>query len=207
MTSGPPAAWYADPGGSGGLRYWDGNAWTEHVTAPPGLAGGYGSIVPTGPAGGAPATGRKVWPLFVVIGVLFMVAVIAGIVQAVPKVVEAGGRFTDEAAQASAHLAADAAATVYALDGSYVGATPQRLEEVESGLTFTGGPSTDFTTASIQQGERQFVVAVASLSNRCYVVILADEIGGPRTTGRLPEGTPCWATFASQHPLEPVEGF
>ena len=205
--SGPPAAWYADPGGSGGLRYWDGTAWTEHVTAPPGRAGGYGSIVPSGPAGGAPRTGRKVWPFFVVIGMLFVVGVIAGIVQLAPRVLEAGSRFTDTAAQSSAHLAADAAAEVYALDGSYLGATPERLEQVEAGLSFTSGPSTDFTTASVQPGETQFVVAVASLSNRCYVVILADEIGGPRTTGRLPEGTPCWASFARQHPLEAVDGF
>lgn len=206
MTSGPPAAWYADPAGSGGLRYWDGQAWTDHVTAPPGHAGGYGSTA-TGPASPAPH-GRRVWPLFVVIGVLFVVAVIAGLVQAVPKVVDAGSRFTEEAAQASAHLAADAGAEIYALDGSYLGATPERLEETESGLTFTAGPSTDFTTASVQGGEGRFVVAVASLSNRCYVVILEDEIGGPRTTGRLPEGTPCWASFAGQQTaLEPVEGF
>ena len=33
-----PAAWYADPAGSGGLRWWDGIAWSEHVRtqeAPP----------------------------------------------------------------------------------------------------------------------------------------------------------------------------
>jgi hypothetical protein len=26
-----PAGWYADPSGRYELRYWDGNAWTEHV--------------------------------------------------------------------------------------------------------------------------------------------------------------------------------
>jgi hypothetical protein len=26
--------WFADPGGSGGLRYWDGRAWTDHVALP-----------------------------------------------------------------------------------------------------------------------------------------------------------------------------
>ena len=203
MTSGPPAAWYADPGGSGGLRYWDGQRWTEHVTPPPSSAFvGAGSA----PAPAA-AQGRKVWPLFVVIGVLFVVAIGAALVQAVPRLVEAGGRVTDEAAQSSAHLAADAAAQVYALDGSYLGATPERLEDTEPGLTFTEAPSTDFTTASILPGEGRFVVAVASLSNRCFVVILADEIGGPRTTGRLPEGMPCWASFAGNQPLEAVDDF
>jgi uncharacterized membrane protein YhaH (DUF805 family) len=28
----PPAGWYADPGGAARLRYWDGAAWTEHVS-------------------------------------------------------------------------------------------------------------------------------------------------------------------------------
>lgn len=30
--SGVPAGWYADPSGRYELRYWDGNAWTEHVS-------------------------------------------------------------------------------------------------------------------------------------------------------------------------------
>jgi hypothetical protein len=35
----PAAAWYQDPENAGGMRYWDGRAWTEHRTdylaAPP----------------------------------------------------------------------------------------------------------------------------------------------------------------------------
>jgi hypothetical protein len=47
----PPAAWYPDPSEGGYLRYWDGNAWTEHrsaITATPSGA----------PRGGAP-TGKQ----------------------------------------------------------------------------------------------------------------------------------------------------
>ena len=29
-----PANWYPDPAGGGGLRYWDGMTWTEHVVPP-----------------------------------------------------------------------------------------------------------------------------------------------------------------------------
>jgi uncharacterized RDD family membrane protein YckC len=36
MTGATAAAnWYPDPAGSGGLRYWDGAAWTEHWAPPP----------------------------------------------------------------------------------------------------------------------------------------------------------------------------
>ncbi|MFL6084806.1 MAG: DUF4352 domain-containing protein [Mycobacterium sp.] len=42
-TPPPPAGWYPDPDGSGGQRYWDGSAWTEHqspATPEPAEAGG-----------------------------------------------------------------------------------------------------------------------------------------------------------------------
>jgi hypothetical protein len=36
MTTPPtPAGWYSDPDGSGGQRYWDGSAWTEHQASGP----------------------------------------------------------------------------------------------------------------------------------------------------------------------------
>jgi hypothetical protein len=35
-TTGPtPAGWYTDPGGSGHLRWWDGNVWTAHLAPQP----------------------------------------------------------------------------------------------------------------------------------------------------------------------------
>lgn len=33
----PPAAWYSDPDGSGGQRYWDGEHWTKHRRPDPAL--------------------------------------------------------------------------------------------------------------------------------------------------------------------------
>ncbi len=36
MTNmGAPAAWYPDPAGTGGQRYFDGAGWTEHFVPPP----------------------------------------------------------------------------------------------------------------------------------------------------------------------------
>jgi hypothetical protein len=32
--AGPPAGWYPDPGGSGGLRLWDGRTWTAQLRPP-----------------------------------------------------------------------------------------------------------------------------------------------------------------------------
>ncbi len=39
----PAAGWYADPAGTGQLRYWDGAAWTDHLSAVPAAAPLYGS--------------------------------------------------------------------------------------------------------------------------------------------------------------------
>ena len=214
----PPSGWYADPGGSGGLRYWDGRTWTEHVTspapapapAPPAYAYGYpASPMATGvPATVAPAAGgRKLWPWFLGIAMLLLAGIVAAVVVAAPKVVRAGGRVTDLAAQSSAHNAVDAGEQVFALDGSFTGATADRLEGIERSVTFTRGPSADFTTASYHAGESQFTVAVQSLTGRCFVASIGAEVGGPRRTGRLPDDSPCWATYAADHELLPVEGF
>jgi len=44
---GPHAGWYPDPDGSGGQRYFDGAAWTEHRMPPPGyVPPGYGYVWP-----------------------------------------------------------------------------------------------------------------------------------------------------------------
>lgn len=41
----PVAGWYADPEVPGGMRYWDGAAWTQNRVPPP-TAGGYPAVPP-----------------------------------------------------------------------------------------------------------------------------------------------------------------
>jgi hypothetical protein len=55
----PPAGWYADPGGSGRLRYFNGSTWTDQFSQPPRqMPEGWQSMVYPGQGGphvGAPA--------------------------------------------------------------------------------------------------------------------------------------------------------
>jgi uncharacterized RDD family membrane protein YckC len=61
-TTGPGPGWFADPAGSGGQRYFDGTAWTEHVVPPPPPPApppippypAYGAGAPPGYGAGAP---------------------------------------------------------------------------------------------------------------------------------------------------------
>jgi hypothetical protein len=53
----PAPNWYPDPAGSGGMRYWDGSQWTQHLAPPPPVAEAPGAYPPaTTPAAYPPAT-------------------------------------------------------------------------------------------------------------------------------------------------------
>lgn len=54
----PEAGWYDDPQGGGGMRWWDGERWSEHTTPPPGSLPEPAATPPPAPgAPAAPATG------------------------------------------------------------------------------------------------------------------------------------------------------
>jgi len=50
LSPGTPPGWHSDPSGAPMLRWWDGAAWTNHVTAMPGAT----SPVPSSPASDDP---------------------------------------------------------------------------------------------------------------------------------------------------------
>ena len=83
------AGWYPDPESSGHLRYWDGQAWTEHRApqTPPPIAPEPPTVAPTShsaPPKGGPLTRAGTWftglsakgVTFLIVGVVVAVAVI-----------------------------------------------------------------------------------------------------------------------------------
>ncbi|MFV0451778.1 MAG: DUF2510 domain-containing protein [Propioniciclava sp.] len=70
MSSSP--GWFTDPGGSGRLRYWDGQQWTQHLADAPG-----GSTSDHYPAQQQSSRGPWLW---VGLGVVLIVALIAGMI-------------------------------------------------------------------------------------------------------------------------------
>jgi hypothetical protein len=49
-----PAGWYPDPGGTGGLRWWDGAAWGEQVQPVPQPAQPWGAAAPSASVAAGP---------------------------------------------------------------------------------------------------------------------------------------------------------
>ena len=66
-----PAGWYPDPNAPGSQRYWDGNAWTEQMSA---------AAPPSPPAPPARAKKRRKWPwiLLALLALLVIASVASG---------------------------------------------------------------------------------------------------------------------------------
>ncbi len=81
----PVAAWYADPGGSGGLRWWDGERWTEHVSIPadtrPAMTSKGAPVDPALMHAKAASTGRLVRTLLIFAGPGLAVSIISSAFQ------------------------------------------------------------------------------------------------------------------------------
>lgn len=214
----PEAGWYRDPGGSGGLRWWDGTTWTGYVTGPPPTpaapaASAYGTAYATapdaGPAGSpttppAPRTPRRVWVLLAVIGLLLAVGVISAI--AVPAVDIARDAVRDEEAKTLLRNTREVAIGLAVADGTYTALTPERLARNDPFHRYTDGPSTDARQLSVRAREEGFTLAVRSASGRCWIVdtrgtLLASE--HPARTGRLPADRPCRAADVAAMTEEP----
>jgi type II secretory pathway pseudopilin PulG len=112
-----------------------------------------------------------------------------------PRAVRAAGKASDHAAQAAARDGLAAANEVYKEDSSYRNAQPLRLKETVPGVRFTTDTSTDFRTASVLATDEQFVIAVASITGRCWVLISAGD--GAAREAYLNNFQPCNAQRAA----------
>jgi hypothetical protein len=204
----PAAGWYTDPGGSGGLRYWDGRMWTGHVTEPrpPAPPPGYAPPGPPPPYAAAPAGSRTpvwVWILVALVALSVVVGGIAAV--AVPAFRIARDAVWDEEAQLAV---ADVHAAAVGLRGAgtsgFLNVTAEALAFEEPFVEHTTEASDGPDVVSHWVLADSMTFAVRSESGTCWVVrsrALGDgTIQDER--GRVRDGQPCLAATVGRLTLE-----
>ncbi|OLT34743.1 hypothetical protein BJF84_17050 [Rhodococcus sp. CUA-806] len=69
-----PAGWFADPEGSGQLRWWDGQQWTSSLQPPP-----YSAQTPNDQQPGGPPSKKWPWVVGGVVGILVFIGIIGAL--------------------------------------------------------------------------------------------------------------------------------
>jgi type IV pilus assembly protein PilA len=182
MTDATPAGWYQDPAGSGGQRYWDGAAWTEHHQPPAYL----------GPPPSPTGSPVPVWLIVALaVGALVVVAAVFAAI-AVPTFLGARERADDRAAQSNVRTAAVVAKTI-GVDARPI--MPEVMHTVEPSLDFTTDASTGPSQVSVFDDGVAVTVTARSSTGTCWLIRLDLSLGAgaPMLTGKLPPGQPCHA--------------
>ncbi|HVF31573.1 MAG TPA: DUF2510 domain-containing protein [Acidimicrobiales bacterium] len=199
----PDAGWYQDPGGSGGLRYWDGRTWTGHVTEPrpPVPAAGPPPYAPAPVPIAAPTAKTAVW-VWVVLALVAVSVLLGGVVAVVvPAFRIARDTVWDEEAKRTLRETQAAAASVRSPGGGFLAVTAAELDRVDPFVEHTEGPSTGPEVVSVHVLDDRLTLTLRSRSGTCWVVRdVAAPVGGASSSrGRLRSGQPCSAST--------VEGF
>jgi hypothetical protein len=102
----------------------------------------------------------------------------------------------DAQAQANLQTAMVAAQQAYAADGSWAGAGPSKLRQIEPSLTYVSGASSGPNVVSVASGGTSWSAAILSSSGMCFFAV-ASTAGGTHTgSGKAPS---CVASSAAQY--------